>query len=72
MSVTTEALHSLLSLVDDPVNLSATPESQANARLIAAAPNLFALVRSYRNTYPLDEFEGAATELINRIRGIDD
>jgi len=37
-----------------------TPAVRARAAMIAAAPDLFALVRAYSTTYPHDEFEDAA------------
>lgn len=41
-------------------------EQIANARLIAAAPDLLALVRAYRNTYPLDVYADKAEAAIAR------
>jgi len=41
----------------------------ANARLIAAAPDLLALVRSYATTYPLDEYHDKATAAIAKATG---
>ena len=42
---------------------------QANARLIAAAPALLALVRGYRTTYPLDDYADAADKIIAQVSG---
>lgn len=44
-------------------------ENIANARLLAAAPELLALVRAYLNTYPLDEYSDRAEKLITRAEG---
>jgi hypothetical protein len=44
-------------------------EAHANARLIAAAPDLLALVRSYATTYPLDEYYDKATAAIAKATG---
>ena len=41
----------------------------ANARLIAAAPELLALIRSYATTYPLDEYHDKATAAIAKATG---
>jgi len=47
------------------------PERDKNARLIASAPELLALVRSYHNTYPLDEYSDFAYKLISKAEGRD-
>jgi hypothetical protein len=44
-------------------------EQQANARLIASAPELYALVRSYRISNPLDAYADHADNLIAKIEG---
>ena len=41
---------------------------EPDAALIAAAPELLALVRSYRTTYPLDEFAEIADALIAKAK----
>jgi hypothetical protein len=40
-----------------------------DARLIAAAPDLLALVRSYAMTYPLDEYQDKARAAIAKATG---
>jgi hypothetical protein len=40
-----------------------------DARLIAAAPELLALVRSYAMTYPLDEYQDKARAAIAKATG---
>ena len=42
---------------------------EANARLIAAAPELLAIGRAYATTYPLDEYADVATALIAKVNG---
>ena len=42
---------------------------EANARLIAAAPELYALVRAYVTTYPLDEYAQKALAAISKVEG---
>ena len=54
--------------VQDEIKLP-DDEIDANARLIAAAPDLLALVRSYATTYPLDEYYDKATAAIAKATG---
>lgn len=48
-----------------------TDQDKANLRLIAAAPELLALVRAYSTTYPLDEYADRAAEIIAKAQGGD-
>lgn len=51
------------------VGVNRRNEREANARLIAVAPELYALVRGYLTTYPHDTYNEKAQELINKIAG---
>jgi hypothetical protein len=44
-------------------------KGMANARLIACAPELYALVRAYATTYPLDEYQDVARALLAKVEG---
>jgi ligand-binding sensor domain-containing protein len=42
---------------------------EANARLIAAAPELYSLVRAHALAYPYDEYSEKIAEVIAKIEG---
>lgn len=45
------------------------PEADANSYLIAAAPEMYALLRGYYFTYPYDSYADAANKIIDKIEG---
>ena len=49
-----------------------TVKKRQNARLIAAAPDLLALVRAHSLTYPHDEYEKKIAAVLARVEGEDE